>query len=114
YGLLTFVEDHGLAQNCEAVGHPDSGVYPGAPAETGMQRAPGTKFRYNQEIRFCDLHHNLAGYSATDGNAVHVHHNNFYDNTLGFTTDVVTASGHPGFPSDSELIESNRFYSNNF
>jgi hypothetical protein len=114
YGLLTFVEDHGLVHNCEAVGHADSGVYPGAPAETGMQRAPGTKFRYNQEIRGCDLHHNLAGYSATDGNAVHVHHVNFYDNTLGVTTDVVTAAGHPGFPDDSELFESNRFYSNNF
>jgi hypothetical protein len=45
---------------------------------------------------------------------VHVHHNNFYDNALGFTTDVATAAGHPGFPQDSDLIEDNNFYSNNF
>jgi hypothetical protein len=114
YGVLTFVEDHGLMQNCEAAGNGDSGLYPGAGAETGAQRLPGTQFRYSQEIRFCDSHHNASGYSGTDGNATHVDNNNFYDNALGFTTDVFTAAGHPGFPQDSDLIENNNFYSNNF
>jgi len=114
YGVLSFVEDHGLMQNCEAVGHGDSGLYPGAAAETGEQRRKGTPYRYNQEIRRCDLHHNLAGYSGTDGNAVHVDHNNFYGNALGLQTDVVTAAGHPGFPADSALFDHNRIYSNNF
>ncbi|HEX8105801.1 MAG TPA: right-handed parallel beta-helix repeat-containing protein [Solirubrobacteraceae bacterium] len=114
YGTLTFVEDHGVQQNCESVGHGDSGVYPGAAVETGAQRPKGTEFRYNQEIRFCDLHHNMAGYSGTNGNAVHVHHNRFYDNALGLQTDVVTGAGHPGYPGDSMLIEKNVFYSNNF
>jgi len=27
---------------------------------------------------------------------------------------VFTAAGHPGFPDDSDLIENNNFYSNNF
>jgi hypothetical protein len=114
YGVLAFVEDHGRMQNCEAAGHGDSGLYPGAPVETGEQRPEGTPARLNQEIRFCDLHHNLAGYSATDGNAVHVHDNNFYDNSLGLQTDVATAAGHPGFPGDSSVFENNNFYSNNF
>jgi Right handed beta helix region len=114
YGVLTFVEDHGLMQNCEAAGSGDSGLYPGAGAETGNQRPAGTDFRYSQEIRFCDVHHNTGGYSGTDGNATHVDHNNFYDNALGFTTDVFTAPGHPGFPQDSDLIEDNNFFSNNF
>ena len=114
YGTLAFVEDHGVQQNCEAVGHGDSGIYPGAAADTGWQRAAGTEFRLNQEIRWCDLHHNMAGYSATNGNAIWVHDNNFYDNALGLTTDVVTGAGHPGFPGDSQLIEHNNFYSNNF
>ena len=114
YGTLTFVEDHGVQQNCEAVGHGDSGIYPGAAVETGVQRPPGTPFRYNQEIRWCDLHHNLAGYSGTDGNAVHIRSNNIYDNSLGLQTDVVTASGHPGYPGDSMLVEGNNFYSNNY
>ena len=113
YGVLTFVEDHGLMQDCEASGHGDSGLYPGAAAETGEQREQGN-YRYNQEIRRCDTHHNTSGYSGTDGNAVHFHHNNVYDNALGFTTDVATAAGHPGFPQDSDLIEDNNFYSNNF
>jgi hypothetical protein len=114
YGVLTFVEDHGLIQDCDAVGGGDSGLYPGAPVETGEQRPAGTPFRYNQEIRYCDMHHNLAGYSATDGNAVHVHHNRVYDNSLGLNTDVATAAGHPGFPGDSSLFENNYIYSNNF
>jgi hypothetical protein len=128
YGVLTFVEDHGLMQNCEAVGADDSGLYPGAGADTGNQRdtAPQAwkdytdpdysyaNFRYSQEIRNCDTHHNASGYSGTDGNATHLHHNNIYDNVLGFTTDVFTAAGHPGFPQDSDLIDNNNFYSNNF
>jgi hypothetical protein len=101
-------------QNCEAAGSGDSGLYPGAGADTGNQRQPGTDFRYSQEIRFCDVHHNTGGYSGTDGNATHIDHNNFYDNALGFTTDVFTAPGHPGFPQDSDLVEDNNFYSNNF
>ena len=113
YGVLTFVEDHGLIQHCDAAGHGDAGLYPGASAETGEQTVEPQQ-RYNQEVRFCDMHHNAGGWSGTSGNAVWVHHNNFYDNALGLTTDVFTASGHPGFPSDSLLIEHNNFYSNNF
>jgi hypothetical protein len=113
YGVLTFVEDHGLMQNCEAAGSGDSGLYPGAGAETGEQRASGP-YRYNQTIRNCDSHHNASGYSGTASNAIHITHNNFYGNALGFTTDVFTAAGHPGFPQDSDLIDHNNFYSNNF
>src|SRR5439155_5918404 len=74
YGVLTFVEDHGLMQNCEAAGNGDSGLYPGAGADSGNQRDTSIypKFRYSQEIRFCDSHHNASGYSGTDGNATHV------------------------------------------
>jgi hypothetical protein len=106
YGVLTFVEDHGLIQNCEAAGNGDSGLYPGAGADTGNQRDTSIypAFRYSQEIRNCDSHHNAGGYSGTDGNATYLHDNNFYDNALGFTTDVFTAPGHPGFPQDSDLI----------
>jgi hypothetical protein len=114
YGVLAFVEDHGVEEHCDASGHGDSGVYPGAAVESGHQRPPGTEFRYNQQIRFCDLHHNMAGYSGTNGNAVWVHDNRIYDNALGLQTDVVTGAGHPGYPGDSMLIEHNLFYSNNF
>ena len=82
--------------------------------ESGEQRPAGTRFRYNQIVRFCDLHHNLAGYSATNGNAVWIHNNNFWDNALGFNTDVVTSPGHRGFPGDSMLVEENNFFSNNY
>lgn len=116
YAVLTFVEDHGLMQNCDAAGSGDSGLYPGAGAKTGAGR--DTKFypeaRYSQEIRYCDSHHNAGGYSGTNGNATKVDHNNFYDNALGFTTDVFTAPGHPGFPQQGDLVEYNNFYSNNF
>ena len=60
------------------------------------------------------MHHNTVGYSGTSANAVWLHDNNFYDNAMGFSTDVFTAAGHPGFPQDSDLLEHNNFYSNNF
>src|SRR4051812_11169940 len=73
YGVLTFVEDHGLMQNCEAAGNGDSGLYPGAGADSGVQRDTSIypTFRLSQEIRKCDSHHNASGYSGTDGNATH-------------------------------------------
>ena len=113
YGVLTFVEDHGVMRDCEAAGAGDAGLYPGSAADTGEQTQEGRQ-RFNQEITRCDMHHNAAGYSGTAANAVHVHGNDFYDNALGFTTDVFTAAGHPGFPQDSTLVENNEFYSNNF
>lgn len=113
YGVLAFASDHGLMQKCDAAGSGDSGLYPGGSPETGEQTREG-KARYNTEIRYCDMRHNTAGYSGTDGNAVWLHHNDLYDNANGFTTDVFTASGHPGYPQDSDLLEKNEFYSNNF
>jgi hypothetical protein len=113
YGLLTFVADHSLIENCDAWGSGDSGLYPGASADLGEALPPGQR-RYGTELRNCDMHHNLLGYSGTDGNAVWLHDNDFYDNSEGFSTDVFTAPGHPGFPQDSDLLEHNNFYSNNF
>ncbi len=103
-------------QDCEAAGSGDAGLYPGSAPDTGEQGAAekGIAQRYNTEIRRCDMHHNTAGYSGTAANAVWLHHNDFYDNALGFTTDVFTAAGHPGFPQDSDLLENNEFYANNF
>jgi hypothetical protein len=60
------------------------------------------------------MHHSALGFSGTDSNAVWVHDNEIYDNSMGFSTDVFTAPGHPGFPQDSDLIEKNNFHSNNF
>jgi hypothetical protein len=60
------------------------------------------------------MRHSATGYSGTAGNSVWVHNNDLYDNAMGFVTDVFTAAGHPGFPQDSDLVENNEFYSNNF
>jgi len=116
YGLLTFTGDHVLIQDCEAVGAGDAGLYPGSAADTGEQRKleVNPDYRLNTELRRCDMHHNMLGYSGTAANAVWIHNNDFYDNSLGLVTDVITAAGHPGFPQDSDLIENNEFYSNNF
>jgi hypothetical protein len=113
YGLLTFVADHSLIENCDGWGAGDSALYPGASADLGEALPPDQR-RYGTELRDCDMHHSALGYSGTDGNAVWVHHNDFYDNTMGFSTDVFTAPGHPGFPQDSDLVENNNFYDNNF
>jgi Right handed beta helix region len=120
YGVLTFVPDHHVIQDCDAAGSGDAAIYPGSSADTQTYRDqkdtafyPGPD-RFSSEIRRCDMHHSSAGYSGTAANAVWVHHNDFYDNALGFTTDVFTAAGHPGYPQNSDLIEHNNFFSNNF
>jgi hypothetical protein len=113
YGLLTFVADHSLIENCDAWGAGDSALYPGASADLG-EAVPPDQRRYGTELRNCDMRHSALGYSGTDGNAVWVHDNALYDNSMGFSTDVFTAPGHPGFPQDSDLLERNQIYSNNF
>ncbi len=113
YGLLTFVADHSLIENCDAWGAGDSALYPGAAADLG-EAVPPDQRRYGTELRNCDMRHSTLGFSGTDGNAVWVHNNAIYDNSMGYSTDVFTAPGHPGFPQDSNLLENNDFYSNNF
>ena len=113
YGVLTFVADHSLIENCDAWGAGDSALYPGAAADLG-EGVPPDQRRYGTEIRNCDMRDSLLGYSGTDGNAVWVHNNEFYDNSMGFSTDVFTAPGHPGFPQDSDLVENNNIHDNNF
>ena len=113
YGVLGFTSDHGVVSDCDVAGSGDSAIYPGAAPETGEETREASQ-RYNTEITRCDMHHSTAGYSGTAANGVWIHHNDLYDNANGFTTDVFTAAGHPGFPQDSDLIENNEFYSNNF
>jgi hypothetical protein len=112
YGFLSFVADHSLIENCDAWGSGDSALYPGATADLG-EAVPAAQRRYGTELRNCDGHHSASGFSGTDSNAVWIHRMNFYDNMLGYTVDVFTAPGHPGFPQDSNLVENNNFYSNN-
>jgi hypothetical protein len=117
YGVLTFVEDHGLVQNCEAAGNGDSGLYPGSGADSTFEdryKPFYPQSRYSQVFRLCDSHHNTGGFSGTDSHGTLITQNNFYDNALGYTTDVFTAPGHPGFPQHGNVIEKNNFYSNNF
>jgi hypothetical protein len=117
YGTLTFANDHGVTNRCEAAGNGDSGVYPGgAPDSAGSQRVDSfyPQARLNQLITNCDSHHNNLGYSGTMGNAVHIVNNNFYDNTTGIATDSFYAGGHPGYPQNAGVYENNRIYSNNF
>jgi hypothetical protein len=116
YGLLTFGVDHGLAQDCDSVGNGDAALYPGGAPDTGVQRdtAYYPEFRFNQELRRCDMHHNNLGYSGTMGNATHVVDNDIYGNAAGIATDSYYGGGHPGYPQDSAAFENNRIYSNNF
>ena len=116
YGVLTFVGDHGLIQNCDAAGNGDSGLYPGSGADstTNKYKPFYPEYRFSQIFRFCDSHHNTSGFSGTNSHGTLITKNNFYDNALGYTTDVFTAPGHPGFPQHGNVIEDNNFYDNNF
>jgi len=116
YGVLTFVGDHGVIENCDTAGSGDSGIYPGSGADSTTNRYKKfyPEYRYSQVVRRCDMHHNTGGLSGTNSHGTLITHNNFYDNALGITTDVFTAPGHPGFPQHGNVIEHNNFYGNNF
>lgn len=116
YGVLTFVGDHGLVKNCEATGSGDSGLYPGSGAPTLVNRDESFYpiARISQRFTRCDMHHNTGGFSGTNSHGTLIDHNNFYDNALGYTTDVFTAAGHPGFPQEGNIVQHNNFYDNNF
>ena len=119
YPFLTFANDHGLMQNCEAFGAGDGGIYPGSSADLG-QRSPAellsgwdtTERRASTEIRNCKSYHNVLGYSGTQGDHVWVHDNEFFDNAVGFVTDSET--DHPNYPQNNLRFENNRVYNNNF
>jgi hypothetical protein len=104
YAYLTFANDHVLMDHCEATGSGDGGLYPGSSADT-----PG---RVSTEIRNCKSHHNVLGYSGTQGDHVWVHDNEFYDNAVGLVTDSET--DHPNYPQNNLVLENNRFHDNNF
>ncbi|CAN5568234.1 hypothetical protein BH20ACT15_BH20ACT15_01750 [soil metagenome] len=117
YGTLNFTSDHGVMRDCDVAGSGDAAIYPGSAPDSGAQGVAEGQLparRFNTEIARCDMRHSALGYSGTAANAVWLHHNDFYDNAQGFSTDVFTAAGHPGFPQDSDLLEHNEFYSNNF
>jgi hypothetical protein len=104
YSFLTYATDHGLYQNCEALGSGDAGLYPGGSADT-----PG---RFSTEIRNCKAYHNAIGLSATQADHVWMHDSELYDNALGLGSDSET--DHPNYPENNMVIERNKFHDNNF
>jgi len=44
---------------------------------------------------------------------VRITQNEIYGNTTGIVTDAVSASGHPGYPPDSVMVDHNNIYANN-
>ena len=117
YGVLTFVEDHGVMQNCEAAGQRRLGPVPGrrrrdrraatATASTRVPLQPG-----DPQLRLAPQRARLLGHRRQRRRASTT--TTSTTTRSGFTTDVFTAPGHPGFPQDSDLVENNNFYSNNF
>ena len=107
YPFLFFANDHGLIRDCEAVGAGDGGIYPG-----GVADRPGGLGRPAMEISHCSSHHNVLGYSGTQGDNVYVHDSVFYDNAVGLVSDSET--DHPNYPENNLRLERNRIYDNNF
>jgi hypothetical protein len=111
YGFLTFADDHGLYTDCEAYGNGEAGVYPGAAANLN-ERSGFAVTRYAIEIRNCNSHHNLLGYSGTAGDSVWVHDSDFFANGAGISMDSAFPH-HPGLPQNHAKLERNRIHDNN-
>ena len=117
YGNLTFTSDHGLYTNCDSYGAGDAAIYPGASPETGQGTENHAFYpdapRINTVIKKCDMRSSALAYSGSQGNAVRITKSDIYANTSGIVTDSISASGHPGYPPDSNEIDHNNIYSNN-
>ena len=61
YGVLTFVADHSLIENCDAWGSRRLRPSTRVPAPTSARRVPPDQRRYGTEIRNCDMRHSTAG-----------------------------------------------------
>ncbi len=117
YGNLTFTSDHGLYKNCDSYGAGDAALYPGASPETGRGVEDASFYpdapRINTVVKKCDMRSSALAYSGSQGNAVRITQSDIYANTSGIVTDSISASGHPGYPPDSNEIDHNVIYSNN-
>ena len=58
------------------------------------------------------MHHNVLGFSGTQGNSVLITESDIYDNALGISFD--SENDHPNFPERSSVIENNDIHDNNF
>ena len=103
YQLFGFASDHGIIQNCEAVGGGDSGIYVGGAPDSG---------RINTIVQNCRIHHNVLGFSGTNANYVVLRDNDWYDNATGIVVDA--ESDHPNYPPGHVRMVGNRVYNNNF
>lgn len=112
YGILAFASDHGVIKHSEAYYNGDSGIYPGSASDVNGENDRFAPKRYSIEIFGNRSHHNTLGYSGTAGNSVHAHHNRFYKNATGISTDSLFP-GHPGLPQDHARWSRNKIYSNN-
>ncbi|QIK67098.1 hypothetical protein G7072_12750 [Nocardioides sp. HDW12B] len=112
YGILAFASDHGVIKHSEAYYNGDSGIYPGSASDVNGENDRFRPKRYSIEIFGNRSHHNTLGYSGTAGNSVYSHHNRFYKNATGISTDSLFP-GHPGLPQDHARWSRNKIYSNN-
>lgn len=111
YAFLTFADDHGLYDHCEAYGNGDSGIYPGAAHNINVDNGFDVP-RYAIEVRNCYSYDNTLGYSGTAGDSVWAHDNVFTDNETGIATDS-SFPDHPGLPQNHALFEHNVIGDNN-
>ncbi|HET9516688.1 MAG TPA: right-handed parallel beta-helix repeat-containing protein, partial [Actinoplanes sp.] len=113
YGLLSFSSDRGLMKDCVAHHAGDGAIYPGSPSDIYADADfTGPLPRPVVEITGCDVHHSALGHSATAGNGIYLHHNNFHHNQTGIVVDSFVPN-HPGMPVDHNWMEHNKVWANN-
>ena len=113
YGLLSFASDNGLMKDCLSHNAGDGAIYPGSPADVyAGEDFTGPLPRPVVEITGCRVHSSALGHSATAGNGIYLHDNDFYNNQTGIVVDSFVPN-HPGMPVDHNVMVNNRVWGNN-
>ncbi len=108
YGVLTFVEDHGVIAELRRGRQRRLGHLPGLRAPTRPTTGTRSSTRsaaFSQVIRYCDSHHNTGGFSGTD-EPRHPDRRTTTSTTTRWASRPTCSprSGHPGFPQHGNVI----------
>jgi hypothetical protein len=110
YGLRMLAADHGVATECAAYGNGTAGISASSPPDVSAAEQFST-VRNPIEVRHCDSHQNLIGFSGSAGDSVWVHDSVLSGNSVGISTDSL---GHlPGLPQNHAVFDHNEIGSNN-
>ena len=114
YGVLTFVSDHGVIAELRRRRPRRLGLVPRRRARRPARRPAKAPAPTTRRSTAATCRHSASGYSGTAANGVWHAPQQLLRQHARLHHRRLHRLGPPGLPQDSDLVENNNFYSNNF